>query len=119
MIPYLPGILNKKTETTELPHPSLPTKEEGEAEIILLNEELKALSLQVAPIREQVLRIYKKMASLNKKRHSIQTYLTVGITKVPPRKTGYLLPKISSEVEYFAYLQSLPLEQLKHLQNSS
>jgi len=99
----------------ELSPPLCFSIEDGEERIALLNAEIKALSLQVAPYRKVVERIYQRIASLNKRRHAIQAFLTIGITKVPHRKKGVSIPKVENVEDYLAYLLSLTPEQLNHL----
>lgn len=85
-------------------------EEEAEFEIAKINEESKELSKKAAPLRSVLSLIYKRITTLNKRRHELQTFITVGVTKVPSGRKGRNVPKTEEELE--AYLRGLPREAL-------
>ncbi len=91
-------------ETTQLPDPW--TEEDAELELSLLDKESTRLSASLIHYLGAANNIEKRLLALNKKRHAIQAWVTVGVTKVRKRK-----PKPVTPEEYLASLTPTQLSR--------
>lgn len=98
---------------THLLRPPLFLERNGEnAEIAIakINQESKELSERAAPLYFALSTIYKRITTLNRRRHELQTFVTVGVTRIPSGRKGEDVPKTEEELE--TYLRGLPKEAL-------
>lgn len=85
-------------------------KEKAELEIAKIDKESEELSRRAAPLYSALSLIYERITALNKRRHELQTFITVGVTKAPSGRKGEDIPKTEEELK--AYFQGLPKETL-------
>lgn len=105
--------INWQPDTTTFPEPKNLTVEQAEAEVTVINSEIRALSTFVRPYRIWIERVNRRIETLVKQKHILQTHIIVGITKVAMGKRGPL----ATELDVKKFIEGMEPEARNALLN--
>lgn len=80
---------------------------QAEDEIAKINLSMVELSKSIAPYYDWIKRTHKRIEALNKLRHQLEIYITIGITQVAKGVEGKALPKHMTREDVLDYIGTL------------